>query len=76
MLLDIQGFGYCLYDFEIVINNIMDVSSMEFYFCCRNCLLVGIIGFFNEYECNDYCKVMGLSQLQNVLIEFMLFFID
>lgn len=39
----------------------MDVSSVEFYFCCRNCLLVGIVGFFNEYECNDYCKVMGLS---------------
>lgn len=62
MLFDIQGFGYCLYDFEIVINDIMDVSSLEYYFCCGNYLFMGIICFFNEYECNVYCKMMDLSQ--------------
>lgn len=62
MLLDIQGSGYCLYDPEIATNNTMDANSMEFYFCCGNCSSVGITGFLNEHECNDYCKVMGLSQ--------------
>lgn len=62
MLLDIQGSGYCLYDPEIATNEIMDASSMEFYFCCGNCSSVGITGFLDEHECNDYCKMIGLSQ--------------
>ena len=62
MLLDIQDSGYCLYDPEIATYEIMDTSSMEYYFCCGNCSSVGITGFLNEHECNVYCKVMGLSQ--------------
>lgn len=62
MLLDIQGSGYCLYDPEIATNDIMDASSLEYYFCCGNYSSMGITCFLNEHECNAYCKMMDLSQ--------------
>ena len=65
MLLDILGSGYHLYDHEIATNEILDATSMELYSCCANRSSVGLRGFLNEHECNDYCEVMGLSQSQN-----------
>ena len=62
MLLDIQGSGYCLYNPEIATNDIMDASSLEYYFCCGNYSSMGITCFLNEHECNAYCKMMDLSQ--------------
>lgn len=62
MLLDIQGSGYCLYDPEKATNDIMDASSLEYYFCCGNYSSVGITCFLNEHECDAYCKMMDLSQ--------------
>ena len=61
MLLDIQGSGYCLYDPEKATNEIMDASSTEFYCCCGNCSSVGIKGFLDVHECNNYCNMMGFK---------------
>ena len=61
MLLDIQGPKYNLYDPEITTTNIMDEDS-EIYFCCGNCTTIGIQQFLNHHKCNEYCKMMGLSE--------------
>ena len=55
--------SYSLYDSEIATNVIMNADSMECYFCCGNCSSVGITGFIDVHAHNDYCKMMGLSQL-------------
>ena len=63
MLLDIQGSDFTLYDPEIATDNLLDLETNELYFCCGNCTTIGMENFTKIYECNDYCKLMGLSIL-------------
>ena len=65
MLLDIQGSNFGLYDPEIATADIMDDEESEIYFCCGNCTSVGIDEFLKGPECNDYCKMMGLLNLND-----------
>lgn len=63
MLLDIQGSGYILYDPEIASDDLQDIDSDEFYFCCGNCSIIGINTFKSNHVCNDFCKHMKLPRM-------------
>lgn len=61
MVLDIQGCDYYLFDPEVATKE--SFSDGEFLFCTGN-LSTNAITNFSSSVCNDYCNLLGLTQLQ------------
>ncbi len=68
MILDIQGSGYSLYDPEISTTRLDGGSKSstvydETYFCAGNLSFIGINELKKKHQCNKFCEMMGLSEL-------------
>ena len=70
MLLDLQGSNYMLYDPEIATLQLVkphEVAGVdEIYFCAGNLSKVAIENFILQHQCNDYCKMINLEQLDKL----------
>lgn len=60
IVLDIQGAGYALYDPEIAS---LDLLSDEgtYQFCTGNLSDIAMQKFFDQHQCNEYCKLLKLK---------------
>lgn len=65
MVLDVQGVGFNLYDFEIVSVELIDGDG--FLRFCNGNLAEGVIkNFFVKYKCNFYCRILQFKLLLSV----------
>ena len=60
MVLDIQGSGYTLYDPEIASAEVHSEDG-GYQFCTGNLAGKAIESFFEEHQCNCYCKLRKLK---------------
>ena len=60
MVLDIQGSGYTLYDPEIASTEIQNEDG-SYQFCTGNLAGKAIESFFENHQCNCYCKFLKLK---------------
>ena len=60
MVLDIQGSGYTLYDPEIASTEIQNEDG-SYQFCAGNLAGKAIESFFQNHQCNCYCKLLKVK---------------
>ena len=61
LLVDIQGGRIELYDPEIASSELFDDNEM--LFCAGNLSEMAISNFKAAHQCNQYCKILGLNNL-------------
>ena len=66
MVTDIQGIGYTLCDPEIATVQQCDPDDQSIYFCTGNLSNQAIDPFFEKHECNMYCRLLELPEIQKV----------
>eukprot|EP00794_Sanderia_malayensis_P002045 gene2045-2324_t len=64
MLVDIQGVGYHLCDPEIATRDLIEYGEVNF--CAGNLSLYAIDTFCRQHICNNFCKMIGLQDLQSM----------
>ena len=64
LLVDIQGGGFELYDPEIASSELFDDNEM--LFCAGNLSEMAISNFKAAHQCNQYCKILGLNNLDQI----------